>query len=536
MQKGEKEMSEEEKNLHPVNDERNETKEETVSSEVIAEPEAKKKKGGKKPLLIAIAAVVVIAVAAVAAVAASVAASSPISLIGKGFVNSINALKQSDVVAFADKVAKGGSIEVECDMEELLELPVEGIVSMKLYTAAAKMAITAAVEVEGDTVLDASAFVDQTNVAVASDVLLGSETYGISLTNLVDRFHDSEFGPDGELSLGIELPDMTESVVEDAAKMTEESQAIGKAMLAHLLKSIEEHTEISKENESIKFNGTDVKVTAVGIQADSEAAVAVISDLIEYLRSDKELKEYLYNYAEYVAAAMVASDLVYDDYKDAEAIVDEFYDLLEEIEEQDLEDLAEELEEADLELSLTFYITKSGKELVGIKFDGDADGDKVKASVFAGPSWKNLEEVTLRWDDGYSVYRITYAVETNDKKTYSVELKVREDSENILVGEFTWDKEKGNFEAELTDDWGDTYGLEGSLKVDSKTATIVLESAYEDSEEIDLGISLTLTAADKMPAMPSYTDILDMSADELEDVIYDLTDVLYEMSDMFDYY
>ena len=72
--------------------------------------------------------------------------------------------------------------------------------------------------------------------------------------------------------------------------------------------------------------------------------------------------------------------------------------------------------------------------------------------------------------------------------------------------------------------------------MDSKTATIVLESAYEDSEEIDLGISLTLTVADKMPAMPSYTDILDMSADELEDVIYDLTDVLYEMSDMFDYY
>ena len=160
----------------------------------------------------------------------------------------------------------------------------------------------------------------------------------------------------------------------------------------------------------------------------------------------------------------------------------------------------------------------------------------MKASVIAGPSLKNIEEIAVRLDDGYSVYRITYAVETNDKKEYSAKLKVREDSENILVGEFVWDKSSGDFEIELTDDWGDTYGVEGKLMVDSKTAAIVLESVYDYYEEIDLGISLTVSASDKMPAMPSYTEILTMSSDDLIDMVYDIEEIVYELSDIFYYY
>ena len=528
-------MNEDEKNLAPANDETIEIKEETASPEVIADPEGvtAKKKFGKKPLLISIAAVVVIAIAAIIAVSAM---SSPMSLVGKGFSNSVNALKQNSVVVFANKVATGGSIEAVCDVEELLELPVEAVMSLKLYTAAAKAAITADVKIEGDAVLDASAFIDKENIAVASDVLFGSKTYGVDLIDLTERFNASEFGPDGELSLGIEFPDSAESVTEDAAKMAEESQAVSKAMLGYLLNSVEEHAEISKENESLSFNGAEVKATAVEIQADSEALTAVLSDLITYLRSEEELKEYLYNYADYYAAILVEAGLFYGDYEDAESIIDEFYVQLDDIGEDEMETLAEEIKAADVELSLTFYVTKSGKELVGVKFDADADGEEAKVSVFAGPSWKNLEEISVRLDDGYSVYWITYAVKSNDKEEYSAKLKVREDSENVLVGEFVWDKEKGDFEAEVTDGWGDTYGLEGSLKVDSKSATIVLDSAYEDSDEMDLGISLIITTSDKMPEMPVYTDILDMNADDLEDLVYDLENVLYELIGIFYYY
>ena len=522
-------MNEEEKNLNPVNDEENGTKE--VNEQPA--PEVKKKKVGKTPILISIAAVVVIAIVAIIA---SAAASSPLKLLGKGFVNSVNALKQNSVVAFAEKTAKGGSIEAVCDMEELLNLPVEGVLSLKLYTAAAKMAVTADVAIEGESVLDASAFVDEENIAVASEALFGTETYGINLTNFAEKFEDSVFGPDGELSLGIELPDATDSVVEDAAKMTEDSQKIAKSMLAYLLQSIEEHAAVSKEDESLDFNGTEVKATAVGIQADSEALSAMIADLVEYLRSDAELKAFLYNYADYFAAALVESGLVYGDYEDGEAIIDEFYEQLENIGDEEMEELTEALEDADVEISLTFYITKSGKELVGVKFDGEADGDKVKASVLAGPSWKNLEEVSVRLDDGYSVIRVTYTVETNDKKEYSAELKVREGSENILVGEFVWDKENGDFEVELADDWGDTYGLEGSLTVDSKAVTIVLDSVSEDSEKIDLGISVIVTASDKMPEMPAYKEILDMTSDDVEDLIYDLEDILGELSGLLYYF
>ena len=197
--------------------------------------------------------------------------------------------------------------------------------------------------------------------------------------------------------------------------------------------------------------------------------------------------------------------------------------------------MAEELEDADAELSLTFYITKSGKELVGAEMEFEEYGEKIKISAIAGPTWKDLEEISIRADDGYSTYRMSYVVDTNDKNEYSAKLKVREDDYSVFEGEFTWDKKSKDFKVEMTDDWGDTYGLEGALEVGSKTVKVELESAYEDSYESDLGISVILSTSDKMPKMPSYTDVLEMSSDDFEDLIEEIEDAVYELEDIFYY-
>lgn len=528
----------EDMNSNPVNGEVQGVETPTVQ-EAGAAPEVKTKKFGKKHLLIAIIAAVVVIAAVIIAAAAS---SSPTVLIARGLSNSVDALKASDTVDFASQVAEGGSVEVLGDMETLMDFPVEGIVSLKLYTAAAKAALVADFEVEGDSILDVSAYFDEKNIAVASDVLFGGEAYGIRLTDFAEKFNDSEFGPRGDYSLDFEMPEAADSGA-DLEKAGKDFQQIAEDMTKNLLKSVQKHAEIEKAKETLSFSDSTVKATAVTIRFDSESLPAILVDLVEYLRSSKDLKNFLYDYAEYFSPILMEADLFYDDFDDPEELIDELYDQLDDLSDRDLEDMAEGLEDmlddVDFELAMTFYITKSGKQLVGAEIEAEADGDKISGSVLAGPSWKNLEEISVRFDDGYTLIRASYVVETNDKNEFSAKLKVREDNENLLSGEFTWDKKKGDFEAEVTDEWDDAYVLEGSIDASSKVVTIVLDSFYDEyyDEETDLGITVILSASDKMPKTPSYTDILDLSADDIEDLIYDFQNVVQNMGNvLYDFF
>ena len=518
-------MYEDEKNLTPADDEMDFGEETPRSDKKVAR---KRKTSGNKPLILGIVAVVVVA----AIIAVSLVMSAPMTLVGRGFANSFKAMGKNDMVVLAEKVAKGGSAEAVVDVGQLAELPMECLLTVKMYTDVGNAAaLTANVEVEGDEIIDAGLYADQENFAAASDVLFGNEAYGISLVDFAEKFNDSEFGPDGQLSLGIEIPEDLAYSAEELEKMAKDSEKVFKDIGSHLLKSMKEHADISKKKDYLDVNGSKVKVTGVKVQVDGEAMAGLMTDMIEYLGENEDLEAYLYTYADYYANLMQQSGMVYGYYEDAEDVIDEFYAMLEEAEDE-LDSLSEELEDADVKFALTFYIKNAGKELIGVQFDGDMDGDKVKASAIAGPSWKNLEQIEVRVDDGYDDIRVNSTVQTNDKKEYSAKLKVRNDGNVTVTGEVEWDKKDGDFKIELENTWGSVVGAEGSLEVTSKSAVIELESVYEDSDVMDMGISLTLNTSDKMPAMPDYTDLLDMSADEFEALVYDLESVFNELSSM----
>jgi len=556
-------MNEDEKNLNPNEDTVTEevVTEETVTEEpvtgeteelnapaaeepIVAEPVAKAtsavkgivaKLGTKLPAIIAAAAAVVVVGVAVIASAAS---SSPLATLKKGFTNSFEALKKNEVVSTATSVAESGSIEVISDLESLIGFALDGEINVKLYLSSAlKAALVANVEMDKETLFDASITVDKNNIAIGSEVLFDDDVYGLSLKNLADRFNESEFGPDGDLYTGIELPETLNSIVDNSTKTAEEAEKILENTVAALMKSVKENAEMDKEKETLKFNGTEVKTTAVTIDVNPEAMAAIVRDMLDYVREDKDLKEFLYDNAHYSAMLMDEMGMIYGYnygyYDSPEEALDEVYETLNSIEDEDLEYLVETFEDAGFEASLTFYIANSGKQLVGVSLNAEADGDPIKFSIYAGPSWDKLEEISFRFDDGYDVYRASYTVDANDKNEYAAELKIREDNEIVFSGEFVWDKKDGDFEIEFTDDWGDVYGAEGKLEVTSKSTAITLESIREGSYEKDLAVSVIIKSSDKMPSMPKYTDVLDMSADELEDLVYDLQDIIEDLEYMF---
>ena len=513
-------MSEEEKDLQVTCDEADAMAVQPTQETEMTTPD-KPKKGGKLLLFIGLAtAVVAVAVGVAVAITAM---ASPLKLVGTGISNSAAAWEKNSVVSFLGEVADGGSVEVLCDLETLAELPPASSLSLKLFNGGAKAALVADVVQAGEGILDAGLFVDEDSVAVNSETLFGTAAYGTLRADFAERFDRSVFGPNGEFSLGLEFSE-EDLASYDTKQLEKDSETILADMGKRLSKSVRENVKVTKERDSLRFGDETVAVTAVDLRADGKGVAAFLIDMLTYIRDDAALKQYMYEYAEYVAPALLKSDLVYldaMDYKDAE-VIDAFYATLEEIDVAELE----ELEEEDMEIGLICYVTDSGKELVGMKLVAEADGERVSASFQTGPTWEDLKEFSFRVDDGYSVIRMDYTVETNNKSEFVAKWKTREDDEVVGSGEFTWDKRLGGFTLNVTDDWGDTYRAYGGLQTDGKSAKLTLDLVAEDTYETELGISVILNTKDEMPAMPDYEDVLEMDEGEVEDLLCQLQDTL----------
>lgn len=512
--------------------------EETAPEVPAAEPAAEGKKPGflnkvktlgKKGIIAGAAAVAAVAIIAVAAFAGT----SPAGLAATGAGNTVKALEGNPVVALFDSVMNGGSAEISVDLDTITEalgsyLPLDGSASAKIYAdlSVGKMAVTAGLRLDQSEELDASVFVSEDSIAVASQWLLGEEAYGVNLKKFSQNFKDSEFGMDGEYSLGVELPEEDKNLTAEMKKIAADGEKLAKATVADLLKIWEENADIDKENAKLTFNGKEVKTTAVSVEMDHEQLFAVVSQALEYIRTNQDIRSYLEENAEFIFTRMEQ----YGDVGPEEAaeLIEQFYENLDIICEERMDFLADQFEESDVSVLLTFYITKSGKQMVGVEFEAEADGEKVKGSVYAGPDLKNLEEISFRLNLDGEIYRATYAVKTNDSKEFRSELKVRVDDETVFKAEVVWDKKDGDFEIEAADEW-DEFVVKGSLEQSGKKTTIVIDSIGADGDKVKLNTTIVLTPSDKMPATPAYTDVLTMSAEEIEEVIGELSEVVQDL-------
>lgn len=487
-------------------------------------------KGRRKlPLrLIGIALAVVVVIVIIAAAVSR----SPLSLVVKGAKNSAESLEKNAVVALMNDIAKGGSVELACGLDDITEsvfgFSVEGSASLKMYSSDDPgLALVAGLEVDGSSVLDATLVANQNDIALASDVLFGSKAYGISLKNFVKNFENSVFGPDGEYSIGLDPETVEEGLnsVTNGKQISKDAAKVLEGMTEALVKSVKSRAEVKKSAQVLDFGGDEVKTTAVTATLDGPAIIGVAGDMVRYMQTDKDLKAFLEEHTDYL------SSYGFYGYDDPEKLPEQFYGMLDEAAE-DLKDAAEEAEGADAEITLTFYVTKSGSLLVGAELDADIDGSQVKMSVYAGPSFEELKEVSFRYDDGYTNLRGAYTVKTRDKNEYAATLKIREDGETVLSGQINWDKKDGGLLVEFTDDWGGTYGLEGSMTQSGKTTTLTIGSAYSDYGDIDLGVDIILNSSDKMPSVPKYTDIMTMNTDDIEALVYDLYDTVRGFSSL----
>lgn len=495
---------------------------EMIEQDVTYEKTVELVRQNKKGILIGAAALAVIAI--IVALAVGILSNSPMGLLAAGFSNSMEALEDNSYIEMMEQVSNGGSVELAMDITPILQgngLPGNGTGALKIYMDQEEQeaAMTLGVQVGGQT-LDASLFGNQKGIAVASDWLLGDKAYGIGLKDFVENFNNSVFGPNGAYSLDIEIPENFQEQLERSKDYNKATEKIAMQLAAQLLKSAEKNSNVAKENATLEMGDETVKTTAVSIKMDHNQLAAVVEEMLDYLRTDKDIKAYLYEYKDILFGG---SDL------DTEAMLDELYEELEDAKDE-IGELKEEMEDEEAGLEAVFYITKSGKQLIGMDITLESNISPAKLSFYAGPDLQEAKEISFRVEADDTTVRGSYTVTTNNKTAYAAELKIRADGENLVNGTVTWDKKNGDFAVTATNLEGVSVGFRGKLEQSKKEITLNLQSIEADGQKVELDMDLVLRASDKMPAMPNYTEILKLTEEEVTTIVNDLSMVFFQMA------
>lgn len=490
-------------------------------------PVVASKKSGKKGLIIgaAILAVVII----LAAVVIGVMNSSPLGLIATGFKNSMEALEANSANSLLNKADNGGSVEISFDLGTLTagtETPLDGTGALKFYMDAdsQRSVINVSVKLSQLQPLTANLYLNQDSIALSSQDFLGDKVYGIYLENLAKDFNKSIFRMDGPYSLGIELPEDFQFQVPDSQKFAEATGEIAGKMAPNLLKIFEKNSTVEKENATLTLGGDEVNTTAVTIHMDHQQLTAFAAEFIDYLRADEAFKQYLEDNKDYLFQ-VYGMDGEFDD---ANALIDDFYQELEHAA-QTVEESAKELEENNASLAVTFHITKSGKQLIGMELSAMENEEALELRFYAGPDLKEAKEVRFYINEFGDISEATYTVKVNDENTFVSLLDLSEDGEKVMSADLRWDKQTGKIELVATDDWEDTISIQGNLKESDKEATFLLESVNAQGTEVALDIQAVLRADDKMPEAPQFTELLKLTEGEMDSLMEDLGAVILQM-------
>jgi len=497
------------------------------------------------------------ATALVALVIISIAlANRPGALIVRAFANTIDDAKRIEVYDVAEDVINGGSIAVSANLEKFANDDVT--VQAKLYTDAKNVKGAGELKLSEDdeTVLQTSVFLNQDKAAMKCPEFFDG-TYGINFKKLSKNLPGSIFDPDEETDYSFDdeqyeyFMNLQDTVKKDR-NLQDDFEKLAAQYRLVFIEKLMKYSSVSKSGKTITVAGEKIPCTVVTVSVDEEAAVLIAQAMIDYANNDEVLEKYLYRVA--------SNGALYDD---PDEYVDEFYDYLDELGD-DIEDLADE----DLEISLDFFITRSGRRLARLDADLEYGKEDMEFSVVLGKNVSKSKEISLTAKDKQSgeSYCITYKVSEDSSKLYKAELEIEErnrsyryydyddydyydyddkDSEEYINTTKTtikveWDKKKGDLVVKYEDKWDDTV-IKGSLLEKGDKYIFVLTNIREDGEAVpdikSLELTITLDRHDPAPNVPgNFTEITKMSerdfkhlSEDIEDGIEDIWDEYFDM-------
>lgn len=493
--------------------------------------------GGLSRPLAALLLAVVMAVSIGAAAWMGRAALSPLERVALAAGRSAAAYGDNPAVRLMNRVTEGGSVELLWNLKDLtrslLGIGLDLKASGKVYYDAAvkddpRGALAVDVALAGSSLFDLLLTGGRDEVALSSRVLLGEEAYGVSLENFWDNFDGSVFGPDGAYSFGMSAAELREALgsPEDSVALEEAMVPAVVQTLAAFCVGVEEHARFSEEELELAFRDGGLKVDAVGLHLDGAGLAGMVEDMVVFLRDNEAVKDALYLWADAMPDGGSG---------EWAAAVDALYAQLNALTGEDFQTMADEVAAEVEEVSLLLFIHPGNGQLVGVETLVRSESTALMPlymKLVAGPDMARPDTLELWMAAEGETVELHWQVEADDEHRFSARLAAAAGEQAVLEGSLDWDRETGSYAARLTGGSGDTYGIDGTLEADVDGAILTIdalrgETAYGDVEEQGpLGLSVILRGEDDMPALPAYTDVLTMSAEQLEGLLARLESAL----------
>ena len=470
-----------------------------------------------------------------------VLANRPSALIARATANTLADAERFEAVRVAEDVANGGSVAISANLDKYAKDDL--VIQAKYYSDAQKLkgAFEMSMLEDDDVVLRPRLLYNQDSIAFSCPEIL-DEVYGINIKHLEKNLEGSIFDPDEETDYSLTEEQFDyflnlKNTLKKDSSLQHDIEKVSSRYTRLATEKLIKYSDVKRSGKTITVGGEKIPCTLITISVDEDSIALIAEDLIDYADDDEELEDLLYRFA--------SNASVYDD---PDEMVDEFYDNLDEIEDK-LDDLE------DIEITLEFYITKSGRRLAQLDGEIEIDDEGCDFSLVIGRNITKSKEISFTYEEKGSKegYALTYSVKENSSRLYEAEIKIEESSvrrnyydydwdygwddwsdpgyDEELETETTtikieWDKKDGDLTIKYKGDWYD-YVIKGNLLKKGDKYTFVLTNIKSDGTPVSsvksLGLTVTIDRHDPAPNVPGrYTDITKMSERDFKHFTKDL--------------
>lgn len=435
--------------------------------------------------------------------------SSPKTLVLNAAANTIADARKIEALTVANDVANGGSVALSANLDRFAkgDMTVQG----KVYTNARNLKYAGELTFSDGKkkVLDAKIIGNQDRIIFDCPELVDG-VYGVDIRKLEKNLPGSIFDPDEETrySLNYDRFDFfmaLRNTIKNDRNLQRDVDAMALKYEKLVIEKMLKYAETKKSSETITVGGDKIPCTVVSLEIDEEALANITKDIIDYAMSDDSLEKLL---------DRIAANVSFDD--DPGELVDEFYDILEE-----MEDEVELIEKDDIDITFDFYITRTGRRIAQIDFEFVTEKEDFETSLVLGKNVAKTTEMSfeakdVKYGSGVS---ITYSVKENNSKSYQAEIKLEEEylrndisSTRTTRIKIDWNKKDGSFEIRTKDKRDDTYSVKGILNKKGDcyifTATRLVVEGDSVPAVKSIGLTLTIDRHDPTPNVHGrYTEI-----------------------------
>ncbi len=438
---------------------------------------------------------------------------SPKNVMLRSLSNSMESFAKRSEIAPIGEIFNGGSIAIEYDGGE--EIFAGGKIYFNLdkkETYLENLSLSSL-----GTSISADVYANEDMLIVNNEKYLGG-AYGLKFKDLSEQFKNSilyhesssEYALDQETSeMVIQFLDMYEESLENTLK---DILKLEEKYTKKLVNLLGKYGDFDSDNEIVNLNGEEITSRVITLELKEDDIYNVIIDLINFIKEDKELKEFCIKQIEsgFSNYPIIGSESV-----DGEEIYNE---LIKELD--SLVTVAEEILDYDFEFNFSVVTPKLSADVLQIEIEVNFDDMENSFEIDFGKDGIEKTNCIAAYFNDEKVAE--YEVEQIDENITNIEMIYFVDnfygSDHVNLFTINLDKGANKFSISAIDE---AYKFIGEYTVEGDKHSFVPNTIVIDGEVTMLeNIEVTFDTNDDMPKVnKQFNNVFEITEEKIEEIL-----------------